>query len=76
VFAASFPAAPGVSLQVSAVAMIVSNALCWHTLLAYFFLAPARADRLRAFTQHRQPRGIGFAWRHGCGTAGVDVSRS
>lgn len=40
VFAASFPAAPGVALQVSAVAMIVINALCWHTLLAYLFSRP------------------------------------
>ena len=37
VFAASFPAAPSLALQVSAVAMIVVNALCWHTLLAYLF---------------------------------------
>ena len=40
VFAASFPAAPGLALQVSAVAMIVINALCWHTLLAYLFSRP------------------------------------
>lgn len=40
VFAASFPAAPGFALQVSAVAMIVVNALCWHTLLAYLFSRP------------------------------------
>lgn len=40
VFAASFPAAPGVLLQVSAVLMIVVNALCWHTLLAYLFSRP------------------------------------
>lgn len=40
VFAEPFLAAPGVALQVSAVAMIVVNALCWHTLLAYFFLRP------------------------------------
>ena len=37
VFAASFPAAPGPLLQLSAVVMIVFNALCWHTLLAYLF---------------------------------------
>lgn len=40
VFAASFPAEPGVALQISAVAMIVVNALCWHTLLAYLFSRP------------------------------------
>lgn len=37
VFAASFPAEPGLLLQVSAVAMVVVNALCWHLLLAYMF---------------------------------------
>lgn len=40
VFAASFPAAPSVLLQVCAVVMIVVNALCWHTLLAYLFSRP------------------------------------
>jgi threonine efflux protein len=40
VFAASFPAAPSLALQVSAVAMVVVNALCWHTLLAYLFSRP------------------------------------
>ena len=40
VFAASFPAEPGVALQISAVAMIVVNALFWHTLLAYLFSRP------------------------------------
>ena len=40
VFAASFPSAPNLALQVSAVAMIVVNALCWHTLLAYLFSRP------------------------------------
>lgn len=37
VFAASFPASPSPALQAAAVAMIVANALCWHTLLAYLF---------------------------------------
>jgi threonine efflux protein len=37
VFAASFPAAPSHALQAAAVVMIVTNALCWHTLLAYLF---------------------------------------
>ncbi|MCC6469214.1 MAG: LysE family transporter [Alphaproteobacteria bacterium] len=37
IFAASFPAAPSPILQASAVAMVVLNALCWHTLLAYLF---------------------------------------
>ena len=37
VFAASFPASPSILLQGSAVVMIVLNALCWHTLLAYLF---------------------------------------
>ena len=37
IFATSFPAAPSPILQGSAVAMVVLNALCWHTLLAYLF---------------------------------------
>lgn len=37
VFAASFPAEPTAALQVSAVVMVVVNALCWHVLLAYLF---------------------------------------
>jgi threonine efflux protein len=37
VFAASFPADPSALLQASAVVMVVVNALCWHTLLAYMF---------------------------------------
>lgn len=37
VFAASFPADPGPLLQGAAVGMVVINALCWHTLLAYLF---------------------------------------
>ena len=37
VFATSFPAAPSPVLAASAVAMVVLNALCWHTLLAYLF---------------------------------------
>jgi threonine efflux protein len=40
VFAASFPAMPGASLQIAAVAMVVFNALCWHILLAYLFSRP------------------------------------
>jgi len=44
VFATSFPAAPSPILQASAVAMVVLNALCWHTLLAYLFSRePVRA---------------------------------
>lgn len=37
VFAASFPASPSASLQAAAVAMVIVNALCWHTLLAWLF---------------------------------------
>jgi threonine efflux protein len=58
VFAASFPAQPTPLLQASAAAMIVTNALVWHILLAWLFsrerirLAYARqrrvADRLAA----------------------------
>lgn len=44
VFATSFPAAPSPVLQASAVAMVVLNALCWHTLLAYLF----SRERVRA----------------------------
>jgi threonine efflux protein len=40
VFAASFPSAPTPLLQVSAVVMIVLNALLWHMLLAYLFSRP------------------------------------
>src|SRR5215468_915200 len=43
-FATSFPAAPSPILQASAVAMVVLNALCWHTLLAYLF----SRERVRA----------------------------
>lgn len=44
VFAASFPAAPSPLLQASAVTMVVFDALCWHTLLAYMF----SRERVRA----------------------------
>lgn len=37
VFAASFPAEPSPLLQIAASAVIVVNALCWHTLVAYMF---------------------------------------
>jgi threonine/homoserine/homoserine lactone efflux protein len=37
IFATSFPPTPSPILQASAVAMVVLNALCWHTLLAYLF---------------------------------------
>lgn len=37
VFAAAFPPEPSSLLQVSAVGMIVVNALCWHLTLAYLF---------------------------------------
>lgn len=37
VFAASFPAIPGTALQIAAVGMVVTNALCWHLLLALVF---------------------------------------
>lgn len=37
IFAASFPPEPSALLQVSAVTMVVVNALCWHLLLAYLF---------------------------------------
>jgi len=44
IFATSFPAAPSPILQASAVAMVVLNALCWHTLVAYLFSRrPVRA---------------------------------
>ena len=50
VFAASFPATPSPLLQVSAVAMIVINALCWHSLLAYLF---SRAQVRSAYARVR-----------------------
>ncbi len=51
VFAASFPPEPGLALQVTAVAMIVINALGWHMLLAYLFSRPrVRAGYARSRT--------------------------
>ena len=44
VFASAFPQHPDALLQVSAVAMIVANVLCWHLLLAFLF----SRDRVRA----------------------------
>ena len=41
IFAASFPATPGVLFQVTAVAMVVANALAWHFFLAYMFSRPS-----------------------------------
>ena len=55
VFAASFPADPSALLQVTAVAMVIANALCWHLLLAFLF---SRA-RVRATYSH----GKGFLGR-------------
>jgi threonine/homoserine/homoserine lactone efflux protein len=52
VFAASFPAAPSPGLQMAAVAMIVSNALCWHILLAYLF------SRARVRSSYSRVRGL------------------
>jgi threonine efflux protein len=52
IFATSFPAAPSPILQVLAVAMVVLNALCWHTLLAYLF----SRERVRA--AYSQARGV------------------
>jgi threonine efflux protein len=51
IFATSFPAAPSPILQASAVAMVVLNALCWHTLLAYLF------SRERVRTAYSHARG-------------------
>lgn len=52
IFAASFPAAPGPMLQASVVAMVVLNALCWHTLVAYLF----SRERVRA--AYARTRGV------------------
>lgn len=52
VFAASFPATPSPLLQMAAVAMIVSNALCWHSLLAYLF------SRARVRSGYARVRGL------------------
>ena len=41
VFAAAFPASPGMLFQVTAVAMVVANALAWHFFLAYMFSRPS-----------------------------------
>jgi threonine/homoserine/homoserine lactone efflux protein len=51
-FATAFPAAPSPILQASAVAMVVLNALCWHTLLAYLF----SRERVRA--AYSRTRGV------------------
>jgi threonine efflux protein len=37
IFVTSLPAAPSSILQASVVAMVMLNAACWHTLLAYLF---------------------------------------
>jgi threonine efflux protein len=37
VFSAALPAHPGVEVISSVVALVVTNALCWHLLLAYLF---------------------------------------
>lgn len=59
VFAASFPAAPSLALQVSAVAMIVLNALCWHLLLAWLFSRPGvRAAYGRVRTTANRVAGV------------------
>src|SRR5262249_18247420 len=50
-FATSFPAAPSPILQASAVATVVLNALCWHTLLAYLF---SRARVRAAYSRTRR----------------------
>jgi threonine efflux protein len=52
IFATSFPAAPSPILQASAVAMVMLNAVCWHTLLAYLF----SRERVRA--AYSRTRGI------------------
>ena len=52
VFATSFPAAPSPILQASAVAMVVVNALRWHTLLAYLF------SRKRVRAAYSRTRGV------------------
>ena len=44
VFASAFPPQPDAWLQISAVAMIVVNVLCWHLLLAFLF----SRERVRA----------------------------
>lgn len=41
VFAASFPAVPSALFQITAVAMVVANALAWHFFLAYMFSRPS-----------------------------------
>ncbi len=52
IFATSFPAAPSPILQASVVAMVMLNALCWHTLLAYLF----SRERVRA--AYSRTRGV------------------
>ena len=52
IFATSFPAAPSPILQASTVTMVMLNALCWHTLLAYLF----SRERIRA--AYSRTRGV------------------
>jgi threonine/homoserine/homoserine lactone efflux protein len=52
VFATSFPATPSPVLAASVIAMVVLNALCWHTLIAYLF------SRERVRTAYSRTRGI------------------
>jgi threonine efflux protein len=52
IFATSFPAAPSPLLQASVVAMVVLNALCWHTLLAWLF------SRERVRVAYSRMRGV------------------
>jgi threonine efflux protein len=41
VFAASFPAVPGLLLQTSAIVIVVTNSLLWHLFLGYMFSRPS-----------------------------------
>jgi threonine efflux protein len=50
VFAAAFPPEPTLTLQISAVVMVVINALCWHLLLAWLF---SRAQVRTAYARTR-----------------------
>lgn len=74
VFAASFPAEPGAALQISAVAIRRQRAVLAHA-AGLPVLTAARASRLCAITQHRQPRGLCVARRTGSGAAGVHLPR-
>jgi threonine/homoserine/homoserine lactone efflux protein len=75
VFATSFPAAPSPILQASVVAMVMLNALCWHTLLAYLFSRERVRAAYCAHARRRQSHRIGHHGGLGTELAGGVTAR-